>query len=93
MPKINVNNEQWSDVVLVYLLDTIRKEKVLDSTSDDFKDFMKKARQVIRPLLVKHFLVMDPEIRVKYRLIRSAFSRGDRATVDIVNKKGEKLIQ
>jgi len=86
MPKINVNSEQWSDIVLIYLLDTIKKEKVGESTSKEYKAFMRKARQMIRPLLIKHFLDMDPEMRVKYRLMRGAFTRDDRATVDIINK-------
>lgn len=81
--KVNVTSEQWSDLVLMFLLDTIRKKKVLDSTSDEFKEFMEKGRQAIRPLLIKHFLHADVETRVKYRLIKSAFTNKERATVDV----------
>jgi len=87
--KINVTSEQWSDLVLMFLLDTIRKPKVMESTSPDFKEFMDKARQVMRPLLIRHFLNADVEQRVKYRLIRSAFTKDKRATVDINAVKEE----
>jgi hypothetical protein len=87
--KINVSSEQWSDLILIYLLDTIRKPKAMESTSQDFKEFMEKARQVLRPLLIRHYLNADVEQRVKYRLIRSAFTKDKRATVDINAVKEE----
>ncbi len=87
MAKINISAEKWSDIVLMYLLDSIKKKKVMESASPEFKEFMSSAKQMIRPHLVKHFLDMDPEMRVKYRLIRDAFTKGARSTVDILPKK------
>ena len=86
--RINLTDEQWSDLVLIFLLDTIKKPKVMESTSDDFKEFMERGK-VMKANLVRHFLNMDVEMRVKYRLIRNAFTRGARATIDI-NAEGDK---
>lgn len=81
--KINVSDEQWSDLIIMYLLDTIKKPKVMESTSPDFKEFMEKAKAPLKPLLIRAYLNADVEMRVKYRLIRSAFRKKTRATVDI----------
>lgn len=81
--KINLTTEQWSDVILMFLLDTLKRPKVYESTSEDFKEFMEKAKAPMKPLLVRHFLNADVEERVKYRLIRSAFTKKGRATLDI----------
>jgi len=87
MAKITIDQEQWSDLVLVYILDTIQKAKQLEGTSEDYKEFIREIGTTIRPKLVKHFLNMDVEIRVLYRLIRDGFSpRADKTIIDITKE-------
>ncbi len=81
--KINVTTEQWSDLVLMFLLDTLKKRKIRESTSEECQQFMKQIGSPMRPHLIRHFLNADVEERVKYRLIRSTFAKGSRATIDI----------
>jgi len=84
MAKITIDQEQWSDIVLVYILDTIQKAKQLEGTSETYKEFIREIGTTIRPKLIKHFLDTDVEIRVLYRLIRDAFSpRADKTIIDI----------
>jgi hypothetical protein len=84
MARITVDQEQWSDIVLIFMLDTLQKKKQLESTSEEYKVFMYEIGNTIRPRLVKAFLNMDVDVRVLYRLIRDAFSpQGGRTTIDI----------
>ena len=87
MAKITIDQKQWSDIVLVYMLDTIQKAKQLEGSSDEYKEFIREIGTTIRPKLIKHFLNMDVEIRVLYRLIRDAFSpRADKTIIDITKE-------
>ena len=86
MARITINAEQFSDIVLVYILDTIKKKKIMDATSPAYKEVVEKLKQTLRPKLVVHFIHMDPEIRVKYRLIRDAFDGRGSSGIDITDK-------
>ncbi len=86
MARITINSEQFSDVVLVYMLDTIKKANILKATSEDYQYFISKLSQALKPKLVQHFIKMDPEIRVKYRLIRTAFDGKGHAGIDVTEK-------
>jgi len=86
MARITINAEQWSDLVLVYMLDTLKKKKIMDATSPAYKEVVEKLGQALKPKLVVHYIHMDPEIRVKYRLIRTAFDGKGHAGVDITEK-------
>lgn len=86
MARITINTEQFSDIVLVYILDTLKKKKIMDATSPAYREVIEKISQALRPKLVVHYIHMDPEIRVKYRLIRSAFDGKGRSGIDISDK-------
>lgn len=86
MARITINTEQFSDIVLVYILDTLKRKKIMDATSPEYKEVIEKISQALKPKLVVHFIQMDPEIRVKYRLIRSAFDGKGNAGIDITDK-------
>ena len=37
MARITINTEQFSDIVLVYILDTLKRKKIMDATSPEYK--------------------------------------------------------
>ena len=74
MSKITVSPEDFSDVVVSYLFDKMLNPDEVTTGNEDFNklvdDMNKKG---MRPLLMKYYLNMDGNDRLKYKRIKDTF--------------------
>ncbi len=94
MPAINVDKEEFTDIVMNFLLDNIRDGgKDLSIDSDDFNVIIEKMKKCgLKVHLTYAYINSDPTTRSKYKMIRKAFT-GDSSgkyTITIQSKKERK---
>ena len=82
MPKINVDPDEFADIVMAYLFDKYLNFDEVSAENENFNYGMKKARGKMFPISRGMYLDMDANLRLKYKLIKEAF-RGDTATHSI----------
>ena len=76
MPQIKVNDEQFENIIILYLLDKVT-ESSYNSSNQNFNDLMKKMnRGGIKTYLYSCFLEMDGNSKVKYNQIKSILNGG-----------------
>lgn len=76
MSQIKLNEQQFEDIVVLYLLDKIT-ESSYESKNPKFNDLMKKMnRGGIKSYLYAYFLEMNTNSKVKYNQVKSVLNGG-----------------
>lgn len=76
MAKLNITGAEFSDIVICFLLDKVQHpEEVIEfDVNENFNAFAEVlARRGMKAPLLQCYMNMDPQTRVKYRLIRNVF--------------------
>ena len=81
MATLNLNNKEFANLVIIFLLDSITNPE--QATSENLLNFLNKHGSTIKPALLKQYLNMDSEIRLKYRRISGVFSGADKSIQQI----------
>ena len=91
MPKINVTPKEFADFSLIFLLNKILKpDEVVDGYEefDEFGDTLTK--KGMRSILLKYYLGLESNMRVKYKRIKDVFEGDDGSYIININNKEEK---
>jgi hypothetical protein len=84
MASIQLKPNEWPDVLMAYLFDKILHPDEISSKNEMFNKFMIKMKsRGFSPLLRDYYLTMDPNLRVKYKLIKEVFEETTAATAVI----------
>lgn len=88
MPRLNVKTTEFADIVCCFLLDKMNNSDTvlpLNAGNENFEDFIEVMKHKgLRSVLLTYYMHMDPQTRVRYRLIRDVFNVGGQMpTADI----------
>jgi hypothetical protein len=72
MPVLNVTPEEFSEIVLIYLLDKINNDDSVYSKEHEFEEVIKKLK-FIKPKLVNFYLQSPMKTKIGYKYIRDVF--------------------
>lgn len=83
MSQIQVDPEEFADIVLAFLKDSMREDLLEGNPRyEKFIDQLKK--KGFKTHLLQHYLDMSSQTRVKYKRIRNTFDGGDSSRINIV---------
>lgn len=89
MSQIHVDPEEFADMVMYFLLESIREELLEDNPR--YKEFINHLnKKGLKTQLINHFLHMDSNTRVKYKRIKDVFDGGDAVRINIEKQKKTK---
>ena len=73
MPRLSTETTEFADLVCCFLLDKLNNPEILPGNEnfDDFCELMK--HKGMRAILLTYYMHMNPNTRVRYRLIREVF--------------------
>ena len=73
MAKINVDPDQFADIVMSYLFDKSLNPDDVSIGNEHFNDIMRKLRPRIFPVAREYYLEQPSDMRLKYKLIKKGF--------------------
>lgn len=74
MSKINVDANEYADLVVAFLFDKILHSEEILSENERFNDVMEfMSRKGMKPILFKAYRDMDSQTRIKYKKIKNIF--------------------
>ncbi len=70
MAKVKLTPEEWGDFVLVFLLDAIVHDKILDENTE-FREMIDDLKgKGVKSKLLKYYLSLPGELRIKYKRLK-----------------------
>ncbi len=85
MPRLSIDTSEFADYVACFLLDKMNNMSEVVPYNEDFNDFCEILKHKgTRATLITYYMHMDPQTRVRYRLIRDVFiTNGILPTADL----------
>lgn len=85
MPRLSVETDEFADLVCCFLLDKLNYMETVDPYNDNFNDFCEIMKHKgMRAVLLTYYMHINPQTRVRYRLIRDVFiTDGNMPTADL----------
>lgn len=82
MSQIQVDPDEFADIVLIFLQDSMREDLLEDNPR--FKSFVNQLeKKGFKTHLMAHYLKMSSDTRVKYKRIRGTFEGGTGSRINI----------
>jgi len=91
MPRLSIDTDEFADYVAAFLLDKMNNMDTVVPGNENFNDFCEILKHKgTRATLITYYMHMDPQTRVRYRLIRNVFiTDGKLPTADLHITKTE----
>lgn len=82
MSSLNLNLEEFNDIVVLFLYD-----KINNTSKDNISEVIDKMNSLgLKSVLYKRYLQISSNTRMKYKIIKPFFERGDAMTLFLSNK-------
>ena len=85
MSQIQVDPEEFADIVLIFLQDSMR-EGLLPENERFTKFIGQLEKKGFKTHLLQHYLDMSSQTRVKYKRIKQTFAGGDSSKINIIHQ-------
>lgn len=83
MSQIHLTPDEFADLAMAFLLDAIRNEELLED-NEEFRLFLKSMdNKGMKSELMKRYLRMDGESRLRYKKIQDVFRGGNSSKINI----------
>jgi hypothetical protein len=96
MPRIKVTSSEYGDIVAAFLYDKlINPDAVIPNLNNpEFDGLMEiMNRKGMRAVLMHYWLSMDPQMRVKYRLIQNTFRPSKPGSTTMIEINWEQAVE
>ena len=87
MPTLKVDSSEFADFVVCFLLDKLTKpgQVIPVEVNENFDDLsMVLANKGLRSVFLQYYINMNPQMRIKYKMIRGAFINNTQDTTSII---------
>jgi len=87
MSQVHVKPDEFADLVMLFLLESIRDDNLLGG-NEQFREFVHKIDQRgLKNELMKQYLSMNGEQRLRYRKLKPVFEGGSSVKINILQDK------
>jgi len=89
MAKVNLKPEEWGDFIVIFLLDAIIHDNILDDNENFRKLINNLEKKGAKPIFLKYYLDLPASLRVDYKRVRNSIIGKDTSSAILNIGKSE----